>query len=64
MKMHEDYGPSFATFIGFIPQLVISDVRLVEFLLSSQVALDKSQEYRYFHNWLGTGLLTSSSETM
>ncbi|XP_053948671.1 cytochrome P450 4g15 [Anastrepha obliqua] len=44
------------------PQLVvfIYDPRDVEILLSSQVYIDKSSEYKFFKPWLGDGLLIST----
>nr|XP_014101708.1 cytochrome P450 4g15 [Bactrocera oleae] len=44
------------------PQLVvfIYDPRDVEILLSSQVYIDKSSEYKFFKPWLGEGLLIST----
>ncbi|XP_004529526.1 cytochrome P450 4g15 [Ceratitis capitata] len=44
------------------PQLVIFiyDPRDVEILLSSQVYIDKSSEYKFFKPWLGEGLLIST----
>lgn len=32
----------------------------VEVILSSQVYIDKSKEYKFFEPWLGNGLLISS----
>lgn len=44
------------------PKLLVflSDPRDIELILSSQVYLDKSPEYRFFKPWLGNGLLISS----
>ncbi|KAL6443558.1 hypothetical protein ACFW04_001602 [Cataglyphis niger] len=44
------------------PKLVVflMDPRDVEIILSSQVYIDKSVEYRYFEPWLGNGLLIST----
>ncbi|KAG5683239.1 hypothetical protein PVAND_012532 [Polypedilum vanderplanki] len=41
---------------------VISDVKIVEALLSSQVQLDKTIDYNYLIDWIGTGLLISNSK--
>jgi cytochrome P450 family 4 len=38
------------------------DPRDIELVLSSQVYLDKSPEYRFFEPWLGNGLLISSGK--
>jgi hypothetical protein len=39
--------------------LLISDYKFLEHVLSSTKILNKSDDYRFFHPWLGTGLLTS-----
>lgn len=46
------------------PKLVILlyDPRDVEQILSSQVYIDKSNEYSFFKPWLGDGLLISTGE--
>lgn len=46
------------------PKLIVflADPRDIELVLSSQVYLDKSPEYRFFKPWLGNGLLISSGE--
>lgn len=46
------------------PKLLVflADPRDIELILSSQVYLDKSPEYRFFKPWLGNGLLISSGE--
>lgn len=44
------------------PKLMVflMDPRDVEIILSSQVYIDKSSEYRLFEPWLGNGLLIST----
>lgn len=46
------------------PKLLVflSDPRDIELILSSQVYLDKSPEYRFFKPWLGNGLLISTGK--
>jgi cytochrome P450 family 4 len=46
------------------PKLLVFlvDPRDIELVLSSQVYLEKSPEYRFFKPWLGNGLLISSGE--
>ncbi|KAF2893674.1 hypothetical protein ILUMI_12500 [Ignelater luminosus] len=61
MNFKEKYGNSFKLMLGHRPRLVINEPNLAEFLLGSNDILEKSYEYKYFHRWLGTGLLTSSS---
>ncbi|RZC42792.1 p450 domain containing protein, partial [Asbolus verrucosus] len=39
--------------------IVVSDYKLLEFILSSTKLVNKSADYKFFHPWLGTGLLTS-----
>lgn len=38
------------------------DPRDIELILSSQIYIDKSTEYRFFAPWLGEGLLISTGE--
>lgn len=47
------------------PKLIVLlyDPRDVELVLSSQVYIDKSNEYRFFQPWLGEGLLISTGTT-
>lgn len=40
--------------------MLLYDPRDVELVLSSQVYIDKSNEYRFFQPWLGEGLLIST----
>nr|XP_022918866.1 cytochrome P450 4c3-like [Onthophagus taurus] len=42
--------------------LLICDPEKAELVLSSNKLLNKSWEYKFFHRWLGTGLLTSGPE--
>lgn len=55
-----NYGNVVRVWIG--PKLVIflSDPADVEVILSSNVYIDKSDEYRFFKPWLGNGLLIST----
>jgi hypothetical protein len=46
----------------FIRKVFLADPRDIELILSSQVYLDKSPEYRFFKPWLGNGLLISSGK--
>ncbi|XP_023309751.1 cytochrome P450 4d2 [Anoplophora glabripennis] len=39
--------------------ILSTDYEFVEYVLSRQEVLSKSTDYKYLHNWLGTGLLTS-----
>nr|ANW46746.1 cytochrome P450 CYP4G102 [Locusta migratoria] len=60
--MSFEYGSVVKTWIG--PKLLIflTDPRDVELILSSNVYIDKSTEYRFFKPWLGEGLLISSGQ--
>lgn len=39
--------------------LLSKEYKFLEFIMSSTKVLNKSEAYRFFHNWLGTGLLTA-----
>ncbi|CAH1108888.1 unnamed protein product [Psylliodes chrysocephalus] len=54
------YGMIFQLFAGPLSSaLIISDEKLIEYVLSSTKTIEKTDHYKYFHNWLGTGLFTS-----
>ncbi|KAB0797319.1 hypothetical protein PPYR_08313 [Photinus pyralis] len=53
---------SFIIYLGPQPRLVVCDPKTAEFVLSSTTIIDKSYEYNFFHDWLGTGLLTSTGQ--
>ncbi|KAF2892992.1 hypothetical protein ILUMI_13181, partial [Ignelater luminosus] len=56
------YGSVFKVYIGFAPpNILISDPKFLEFVMSSTKILDKSRDYNFLKSWLGTGLLTSRS---
>ncbi|KAF5277791.1 hypothetical protein FQR65_LT03771 [Abscondita terminalis] len=46
-------------FLGYNPVLILADPKSIEFVLSSNKIISKSFQYRFFHAWLGQGLLTS-----
>nr|QQL94340.1 cytochrome P450 4g15 [Prodiamesa olivacea] len=56
----KDFNDVIKLWVG--PKLLVFlvDPRDIELVLSSQVYLDKSPEYRFFKPWLGNGLLISS----
>nr|QZM07479.1 cytochrome P450 monooxygenase CYP4BN53 [Lasioderma serricorne] len=55
------YGGFFKTRIGPIsPILFVSDVKIVEWLLSSNKHIQKAFQYKFLSRWLGLGLLTST----
>ncbi|XP_031345431.1 cytochrome P450 4c3-like [Photinus pyralis] len=61
-RLAEEFGKSFVFYFGPKPRLIIGEHQTAEFLLGSQTIIDKSYEYNYFHDWLGTGLLTSTGQ--
>lgn len=59
------YGRTVLIYDGAISKVVaISDCKFLELVLSSIKFIDKSLNYTYFQNWLGTGLLTSTGKTV
>lgn len=56
------YGRVFSFMIGPQHFVLFTDPSDVEVILSSQKFLEKSTEYDYLAEWLGTGLLISSGE--
>lgn len=58
----KDYKEVIKLWAGPKLMVFLADPRDVELILSSQVYLDKSPEYRFFKPWLGNGLLISSGE--
>nr|CAI5850397.1 unnamed protein product [Callosobruchus analis] len=40
--------------------LIITDPKFMEYILSSTKIISKAYQYDFFHEWLGTGLLTST----
>lgn len=63
IKKGKEYNEVIKLWIG--PKLLVFlvDPRDIELVLSSQVYLEKSPEYRFFKPWLGNGLLISSGES-
>lgn len=62
LKKAENFKDVVKIWVG--PKLVICliDPRDVEIILSSNVYIDKSTEYRFFKPWLGDGLLISTGK--
>lgn len=46
--------------LGTTPYVFVSKFSTVEPIIGSIKHVDKSQDYRFLHPWLGTGLLTSA----
>ncbi|CAH0550618.1 unnamed protein product [Brassicogethes aeneus] len=59
-KFNQKYGKNFFLQIASQNIIVITDYKLLEFVLSSNKVLEKSKNYNFLHTWLGTGLLTST----
>uniref|UniRef100_A0A182JEX4 Uncharacterized protein n=1 Tax=Anopheles atroparvus TaxID=41427 RepID=A0A182JEX4_ANOAO len=47
---------------GMVPEVRISKAEYVEQVISSSKHIEKSTMYRFLHDWLGEGLLTSKGE--
>ncbi|CAH1183090.1 unnamed protein product [Phaedon cochleariae] len=57
----DTYGPITTLFDGpFSVVILTAEEKFIEYILSSTKMIDKSDQYNYFHGWLGTGLLTST----
>ncbi|KAF2900474.1 hypothetical protein ILUMI_05709 [Ignelater luminosus] len=60
LENKKKYGSIFKVYLGFAPPtLIITDPKFLEFVMGSTRILDKSEDYRFLHSWLGRGLLTS-----
>lgn len=63
MRLLKEYGEIFQLNIGTTdPFLVTAKPNHIEQVLGSARHLEKSRDYRYLMNWLGTGLLTSGGD--
>lgn len=61
LKLSKDLGRiAYISILGN-PQVITSDPKLSEQILSSTKFIEKSNFYDFFNKWLGTGLLTSGS---
>lgn len=49
-------------YAGFTPLLAVYKAEYLEEILSSNKILSKGIQYKLIHNWLGTGLLTSTGD--
>ncbi|ERL87063.1 hypothetical protein D910_04464 [Dendroctonus ponderosae] len=58
------YGDTILFHDGSFSWILLSiDYEFNEFLYSSSVHIEKSDQYQFFHGWFGQGLLTSSGST-
>lgn len=57
------YGRLMKVYAGPVKMgIITADATFNEFLLTSTKIIDKSQYYGFLHDWLGTGLLTSTGK--
>lgn len=59
-NLAKKYGPFFSVQVGPLCAVLLSDPRDVEIVLSSRKFIEKSDEYKPFDEWLGTGLFVST----
>ncbi|XP_028142626.1 cytochrome P450 4c3-like isoform X1 [Diabrotica virgifera virgifera] len=59
----KEYGNITKVYRGPLSTMVlVSDEAFIEYILSSNKLINKPKEYKYFENWLGTGLITSGGQ--
>lgn len=61
-KIAKDYPKIACVMLGPHPEILITDPTYAEVILGSQKLIDKSAEYDFIEQWLGTGLLTSTGK--
>jgi cytochrome P450 family 4 len=61
-KLHKKYGHVVRVMIGPICNVLLTDPEDVEKILNSQKVLQKTDQYKFGSDWLGTGLFTSSGK--
>jgi cytochrome P450 family 4 len=61
-NIHKEYGSINRYQIGTKANILFTDPKDVEMILGSQKILEKSDEYAFLVDWLGTGLLISSNK--
>ncbi len=62
MNVSHNYGNVVRGYVGHKVVVGLTDPRDVEIILGSNSHIDKSDEYRFFKDWLGNGLLISTGE--
>ncbi|CAB3361808.1 Hypothetical predicted protein [Cloeon dipterum] len=55
-----EYGEMFVIWVGLRPFVFVQSAEACQPLLNSSQHIDKSYEYRFLNDWVGTGLITSS----
>nr|CAD7194205.1 unnamed protein product [Timema douglasi] len=63
VRLRNKFGSIFRLWLGSELFIFVSDPKYVETILSSSKLLDKGNNYKFLHRWLGAGLLTSSGPT-
>jgi cytochrome P450 family 4 len=56
VNLAQEYGPVWRLEIPTSTTIFIQDPKIVEQILSSPKYITKSDEYKFFYNWLGEGL--------
>lgn len=56
------YGKFVRLLLGTQMNILVTDPKIIETVLSSQKLIDKSYEYTFLQKWLGDGLLLSSGK--
>ena len=64
VKWPAQYGDIYSVKLGPVKAVSISSPELIEVILKSSKLLDKGPSYRYFHPWLGNGLLVSTGSVI
>ncbi|KAF2895444.1 hypothetical protein ILUMI_10731 [Ignelater luminosus] len=60
LESRKEFGPIYKVYVGFAPPVIVmSDPKLLEFVMGSTKIIDKASNYSFLHSWLGRGLLTS-----
>ncbi|KAF5277784.1 hypothetical protein FQR65_LT03764 [Abscondita terminalis] len=60
LKLHQKYGEIVSLPFGFSRKLLLCGVKPLEFLLSSNILIDKGDDYQHFKRWLGDSTLINS----
>lgn len=61
-KAHKEFPRIVCFMLGPHPEIMVTDPSLAEAILGSQKLIEKSDEYDFLSQWLGTGLLTATGK--
>ncbi|CAH1962017.1 unnamed protein product [Acanthoscelides obtectus] len=62
-RLHKQLGTKLILVnFGLSTNIVCMDYDFTEFLLTTQDILNKGDDYKFLHQWIGTGLLTSDGK--